>query len=66
MLNRLEDRLFWWLWSRWRKRASTDDLESHISWTQFEVKLRRYNTRTGLGDELHARLVAIPPISRKK
>lgn len=66
MFKRLENRLFLWLWSRWRKRAELSDLETHISWTIFEVKLRRYNARHQKIDAIHARLVTMPPVSHKK
>lgn len=44
-LVRFEDGLFYWLYKRWRKRATLDQIENHRSWLAVDVAVKRNEFR---------------------
>lgn len=37
LVEKLEDRLFWWLERRWRQRSTIEDLKRHRAWLILDI-----------------------------
>lgn len=39
-LRELEERLFWWLYKRWRHRATINELVRHREWLILDIHVK--------------------------
>lgn len=40
MILKLEERVFWWLYRRWRERSSSEDLIRHRQWLVLDIHVK--------------------------